>query len=134
MSLLLGSHTRLNYAIVYCTTEILILLFSEISRIQSGGNKNGGYKEPVKYFDIYRERPIRLTIRALVPVREHPKVRSNGTMTLQTKHHFFIGIYVEIYYFQTSNAMPCLSEVSSSSCLRDHYHCCLRQKLRLVFL
>ena len=45
-----------------------------------------------------------------------------------------IGIYDEIYYFQTSNAMPCLSEVSSSSCLRDHYHCCLRQKLRLVFL
>jgi KH domain-containing RNA-binding signal transduction-associated protein 3 len=33
-----------------------------------------GYKDSVKYVDVYRERPIRLTVRVLVPVREHPKV------------------------------------------------------------
>lgn len=61
-------------------SQALKLLEQEISRIQSGGNKNGGYKEPVKYFDIYRERPIRLTIRALVPVREHPKFNFVGKL------------------------------------------------------
>ena len=30
--------------------------------------------DQMSYLDIYRERPIRLTVRALVPVREHPKV------------------------------------------------------------
>ena len=34
----------------------------------------GSYKDSVKYVDVYRERPIRLTVRVLVPVREHPKV------------------------------------------------------------
>merc|ERR1740128_975558 len=56
------------------------LLESEISAIQSGGNKNSGYREPVKYFDIYRERPIRLTVRALIPVREHPKFNFVGKL------------------------------------------------------
>ena len=37
--------------------------------------ETGVIREPIKYFDIYRERPIRLTVRALVPVREHPKVK-----------------------------------------------------------
>ena len=36
----------------------------------------GGGREPIKYFDIYRERPVRLTVRALVPVKEHPKVET----------------------------------------------------------
>ena len=31
----------------------------------------------LKYVDVYRERPIRLTVRVLVPVNEHPKVREN---------------------------------------------------------
>ena len=31
--------------------------------------------DQMSYLDIYRERPIRLTVRALIPVREHPKVR-----------------------------------------------------------
>ena len=53
--------------------------FAEIARVQSGrpGCGNGsasGYREPIKYVDVYRERPIRLTVRVLVPVREHPKV------------------------------------------------------------
>jgi len=56
------------------------LLENEIANIQSGGNKNNGYREPVKYFDIYRERPIRLTVRALIPVREHPKFNFVGKL------------------------------------------------------
>ena len=36
----------------------------------------GMIREPIKYFDIYRERPVRLTVRALIPVREHPKVKT----------------------------------------------------------
>lgn len=48
--------------------------FSEISRLQAGGSKGAGFKDPIKYVDVYRERPIRLTVRVLVPVREHPKV------------------------------------------------------------
>lgn len=27
-----------------------------------------------KYVDIYREKPIRVTVKVLVPVKEHPKV------------------------------------------------------------
>ena len=56
--------------------------FSEISRLQSGRGGNGlgigGYRDPIKYVDVYRERPIRLTVRVLVPVREHPKVSTMG--------------------------------------------------------
>ena len=43
--------------------------------MQGGGSKTCGQREHIKYFDIYRERPVRLTVRALIPVREHPKVR-----------------------------------------------------------
>ena len=45
--------------------------FSEIARIQSGGKPPG---RDSKFVDIYHEKPIRLTVRALVPVKEHPKV------------------------------------------------------------
>lgn len=27
-----------------------------------------------RYVDIYREKPIRVTVKVLVPVKEHPKV------------------------------------------------------------
>jgi len=56
------------------------LLENEISQIQNGGSRSYGYKEGIKYFDIYRERPIRLTVRALVPVREHPKFNFVGKL------------------------------------------------------
>lgn len=36
----------------------------------------GDSRDLISYLDIYRERPIRLTVRALVPVKEHPKVRT----------------------------------------------------------
>ena len=58
---------------------LFFVLFSEISRLQAGGSKGVGFKDPIKYVDVYRERPIRLTVRVLVPVREHPKVRAQMT-------------------------------------------------------
>jgi len=58
----------------------LKLLENEIVHIQGGGSKSYGYREHIKYFDIYRERPIRLTVRALVPVREHPKFNFVGKL------------------------------------------------------
>lgn len=58
----------------------LKLLENEIVHIQSGGSKSYGYREHIKYFDIYRERPIRLTVRALIPVREHPKFNFVGKL------------------------------------------------------
>ena len=63
--------------IVYTTLKFIgnyFFLLSEISRLQAGGSKGMGFKDPIKYVDVYRERPIRLTVRVLVPVREHPKV------------------------------------------------------------
>lgn len=60
--------------------HILKLLDNEITHIQNGGNKSYESQEQVKYYDIYRERPIRLTVRALVPVKEHPKFNFVGKL------------------------------------------------------
>lgn len=30
----------------------------------------------LKYVDIYREKPMKVSVKVLVPVREHPKVRT----------------------------------------------------------
>ena len=51
-------------------------LSSEITRTSADGegSRDRDGREQVIYFDIYRERPIRLTVRALVPTKEHPKV------------------------------------------------------------
>ena len=70
----------------YVTKYFHLHLFSEISRLQAGGSKNGGYKDPIKYVDVYRERPIRLTVRVLVPVREHPKVRQDSRNSYTDKY------------------------------------------------
>ena len=65
--------------------------FSEIARIQSGGKPPG---RDSKFVDIYHEKPIRLTVRALVPVKEHPKVSMN-LQSIQTSilHWTYIKIY-----------------------------------------
>merc|ERR1712241_1440093 len=63
------------------TNHAIKLLEQEIARVQSG--RAGGavqYREPIKYVDVYRERPIRLTVRVLVPVREHPKFNFMGKL------------------------------------------------------
>ena len=54
------------------------VLSSEITRTAADGegsrDRDGARPEQITYFDVYRERPIRLTVRALVPTKEHPKV------------------------------------------------------------
>ena len=44
--------------------------------MEAEGGRDWEHTRPdqMTYFDIYRERPIRLTVRALVPTKEHPKV------------------------------------------------------------
>ena len=60
--------------------------FPEIQRLEAEREGDGGRDwvertdQIQNYFDIYRERPIRLTVRALVPTKEHPKVN----------HHTFL--------------------------------------------
>ncbi|XP_071744174.1 uncharacterized protein [Lepeophtheirus salmonis] len=56
---------------------ILSLLDQEITRIQGGGKPPG---RESKFVDIYHEKPIRLTVRVIVPVREHPKFNFVGKL------------------------------------------------------
>lgn len=56
---------------------VLKLLDQEIARIQSGGKPPG---RDSKFVDIYHEKPVRLTVRALVPVKEHPKFNFVGKL------------------------------------------------------
>ena len=65
--------------------------FSEITRIQSGGKPPG---RDSKFVDIYHEKPIRLTVRALVPVKEHPKVSMN--IYKAYKKYFVLDIYLNL--------------------------------------
>ncbi|CAH0550848.1 unnamed protein product [Brassicogethes aeneus] len=53
------------------------LIDQEISKTQQIGK--APLKE-VKYVDIYREKPIKVTVKVLVPVREHPKFNFVGKL------------------------------------------------------
>ena len=44
--------------------------------------------EKVNCLDIYRERPVRLTVRALVPAKEHPKVSVTEGPPLPTNYFY----------------------------------------------
>ena len=44
----------------------------EVARIQASGKP---LPKESKYVDIYREKPIRVAVKVLVPIKEHPKVR-----------------------------------------------------------
>ena len=46
------------------------LKFLEIQKAQVGKLPS----KDQKYVDIYRERPVKVAVKVLVPVREHPKV------------------------------------------------------------
>ena len=50
--------------------EMYLLYVSEIQKTQAIGKP----LRDQKYVDIYREKPIRVAVKVLVPVREHPKV------------------------------------------------------------
>jgi len=71
-----GSGTNAS-AILGPKSIVLRLLDQEIARIQSGGKPPG---RDSKFVDIYHEKPIRLTVRALVPVKEHPKFNFVGKL------------------------------------------------------
>lgn len=47
------------------------MYFIEIQKIQTIGKP----LRDSKYVDIYREKPVRVSVKVLVPIREHPKVR-----------------------------------------------------------
>ncbi|PSN35485.1 hypothetical protein C0J52_26756 [Blattella germanica] len=44
----------------------------ELERIARGGGLRNSHEER-KFADIIKEKPIKVTIRVLVPVKEHPK-------------------------------------------------------------
>ena len=58
-------------------------LFLEISRVQSGGRPPGREN---RLLDVYNEKPVRVTAKILVPVKEHPRVR----ITLRGLKEFFV--------------------------------------------
>ena len=43
----------------------------EIVRVQNGGRPPG---REIRLLDVYNERPVRVSAKVLVPVKEHPKV------------------------------------------------------------
>lgn len=57
------------------TSEIKIKTFPyflpEIQKVRESGKIP---PRDLKYVDIYREKQIRVTVKVLVPVKEHPKV------------------------------------------------------------
>jgi KH domain-containing RNA-binding signal transduction-associated protein 3 len=53
------------------------LIDQEIAKVQAIGKIP---PKDVKYVDIYREKPIKVTVKVLVPVREHPKFNFVGKL------------------------------------------------------
>ncbi|KDR24256.1 hypothetical protein L798_06725 [Zootermopsis nevadensis] len=57
------------------------IIQNELERLQNGGrslhstsNGNRANNEDRRFADIIKEKPIKVTIRVLVPVKEHPKM------------------------------------------------------------
>ena len=48
-----------------------IFYIAEISRVQNGGRPPGREN---RLLDVYNEKPVRVSARVLVPVKEHPRV------------------------------------------------------------
>ena len=51
-----------------CVNLIYIL---EIDRLE------GKWKEPPKYYDVVRDKPVKICVKVSVPAKEHPKVSCN---------------------------------------------------------
>lgn len=61
------------------------MFVSELERLQNGGrpqqaNSSGNRSstDERRFADIIKEKPLKVTIRVLVPVKEHPKVSARG--------------------------------------------------------
>ena len=55
--------------------SLKIISSSEIGLCQSG-HAGPALDSERRLLDVYREKPVRLTVRIAVPVKEHPKVNS----------------------------------------------------------
>ncbi len=66
---------------IYQTNEFIKYL--EISRVQNGGRPPGREN---RLLDVYNEKPVRVSARVLVPVKEHPRVRFFNFQLLQISH------------------------------------------------
>lgn len=62
-----------------------MLYIVEIEKVQTTGRLPSREQ---KYADIYREKPLRVSQKVLVPIREHPKV-----------NYKYINIHTYIYIF-----------------------------------
>lgn len=67
------SHLTLQDNLLFFVSFCLNGFFSivEIAKVQQSGRIP---QREQKYVDIYREKQIRVTVKVLVPVKEHPKV------------------------------------------------------------
>lgn len=64
------AHWIFNFAVDFHLFQFHII-FAEIAKVQQSGRIP---QREQKYVDIYREKQIRVTVKVLVPVKEHPKV------------------------------------------------------------
>ena len=56
--------------------------FSEICRVQQGGRPPG---RDVRLLDVYNEKPVRVSAKVNIPVREHPKVSFKMLVLIKSK-------------------------------------------------
>lgn len=61
------------------TSHIIRILDREISMLQAGYTGSALDPDP-RLLDVYREKPVRLTLRVAVPVKEHPKFNFVGKL------------------------------------------------------
>ncbi|CAH0717651.1 unnamed protein product, partial [Brenthis ino] len=53
------------------------LIDQEVAKVQASGRIP---PKDFKYLDVYREKPIKVTVKVLVPVKEHPKINFVGKL------------------------------------------------------
>lgn len=51
-------------------TNLMVLNFLEVAKVQASGRVP---PKDFKYLDVYRDKPNKVTVKVLVPVKEHPK-------------------------------------------------------------
>ncbi|XP_026319773.1 KH domain-containing, RNA-binding, signal transduction-associated protein 2-like isoform X2 [Hyposmocoma kahamanoa] len=70
---LLGEKIKLNNSKFPISTK---LIDAEVARVQATGK----IVRDAKYLDVYREKPVKVTVKVLVPVKEHPKFNFVGKL------------------------------------------------------
>jgi hypothetical protein len=58
-------------------------------RVQNGGRPPG---REVRLLDVYNERPVRVSAKVLVPVKEHPKV-INDSLKVPKRENFSLAFF-----------------------------------------